>query len=235
MICSKCQVFYKTKHTCAAGTCTHCHMFLKNLPAHKCPVQKLLQIQATDILPVEEKDIWKCEGCLQVHLVSKNCNGFHEYRGVSLCTDCFRIPEIQMEIQECYNRIYDYCFQNLGLSECAMCKVGLLMRVETTNRVVKIRNFEFDHVNMFNKTASIFQLVYKDPFDLESIKLEVSKCRMLCVRCHSYVTFAEKHMGLHHRSIRSLSEELRNRLWENHAQKTLDAIIHQLLDRFGRV
>lgn len=55
-------------------------------------------------------------------------------------------------------------------------------------------DFHFDHINMFTKTGSIGPMLFNGQ-ELDKIKVEIDKCQLLCVSCHSVVTHFERHYG----------------------------------------
>jgi hypothetical protein len=54
--------------------------------------------------------------------------------------------------------------------------------------------FHFDHINIFDKTDSVCNMV-KDDLDIECIKREIDKCQLLCIHCHYIVTRIEHKLG----------------------------------------
>ena len=55
-------------------------------------------------------------------------------------------------------------------------------------------DFHFDHINMFTKTGTIGPMLFNGQ-ELAKIKVEIDKCQLLCVSCHSVVTHFEHHYG----------------------------------------
>jgi len=96
----------------------------------------------------------------------KICYKCHTIRYRSLCT------------------IIDEYLAEKGMVSCKFCG--------------KIRNnpsdFHLDHVNMFTKEASIYDMISYGE-DIERIKLEIDKCQLLCISCHTIVTHFEHKYG----------------------------------------
>lgn len=54
----------------------------------------------------------------------------------------------------------------------------------------------FDHINMFNKSDSVCNMVNRGD-NIEIIIEEVDKCQLICKSCHSIVTEIERKLGFH--------------------------------------
>ena len=196
--CSLCKVKYVHQHTCKAGKCDVCEQFFCNLAAHKCAVSKVIRFDP-DIYLSNNPNIayWQCDGCLEVHLVNKNCNRLTHYKGALLCSDCYRIREIGDEIQTMWRQVHCTLFYS-GKSRCCLCYSALLRQFD--GNVIPIKVFELHHVNPPDKSASICTLI-RQGTNIDNIRSELMKCEPICVHCHSYVTFAERAMGLHQKNI----------------------------------
>lgn len=58
----------------------------------------------------------------------------------------------------------------------------------------KYDRFHYDHINMFDKTDTIYKMVMNGEC-LEDIYLEIDKCQLLCISCHQMVTKMEVILG----------------------------------------
>jgi hypothetical protein len=189
MECPQCKTSFKKKHTCKAGTCADCKKEMKNLDLHQCTVRKILEYDVELALGQLKTYGPRCDGCLTHHFINKNTHSFKKFRKLDLCCDCYRIPEIKAEIDALYTRLRARDL-HLGNTACCLCTVQLMDRDGTT-----LRLFERDHIDVFSKTASVFELVSSGaPWDV--IVEEYNKCRTLCIRCHSAVTLAERSVGI---------------------------------------
>ena len=56
------------------------------------------------------------------------------------------------------------------------------------------QRYNYDHINMFNKTKSIYTMV-NEGYDLTEIYREIDKCQILCLECHNIVTDLENKLG----------------------------------------
>ena len=110
--------------------------------------------------------------------------------GVELCWNCYTIPEIAEHVTTTRLRLLRLDAQN-GKWTCSLCHTVLFDPLTLHT----LEGFERDHVDVFAKTASVWELLVTGaPF--ESIQQENDKCRNVCVRCHSAVTCAERAVGI---------------------------------------
>lgn len=65
----------------------------------------------------------------------------------------------------------------------------------------------YDHINMFEKTACICEMVWNG-CSLEEITAEVAKCQVVCVPCHKKITKYERKCGFFKKKI-SLNKKIR--------------------------
>ena len=97
----------------------------------------------------------------------------------SICAGCCsKIKE------ENINNVIEY-LETKGMIKCNFC--GVCSRKDYTG-------FHFDHLNMFNKTNTIWSLVCSTT-NLEEIYAEIDKCQLLCISCHKLVTQLEQRYG----------------------------------------
>ncbi len=54
--------------------------------------------------------------------------------------------------------------------------------------------YHFDHINMFDKGDSIYNMV-NSGIDIEKIYKEIDKSKLLCISCHHIITLIEKRIG----------------------------------------
>jgi len=59
---------------------------------------------------------------------------------------------------------------------------------------VRNERMHFDHINMFDKTECVCEMMYSG-CSQEEVLAEVAKCQLLCVPCHTKVTCAERKYG----------------------------------------
>ena len=163
---------------------------LKNLRAHRCPVHKCTHLNLLAAWDHLRRRASICMACGATHMINKNVNGFRRYKGILLCCDCYRIPEIQDDLKGVWTRL----LRNDAIQGrwcCALCQVVLFDPVT----LIRSRLFERDHMDVFSKVATVWELVTSGaPF--EDVLAENQKCRNLCVRCHAAVTCAERATGL---------------------------------------
>ena len=181
------------------GTCDLCAGHFKDVGKHKCPVSKCLNADPGKIS--QDAVTGACAGCETVyHTFNKHLS---LYKGVLLCADCLAHPAIVAENE--YNMTVLRFFNIVqGKSYCELCDAALLDTV-TGDR---LRAYHHDHRDALLKTANICDLL-RQGASVEEICAEASKCRLLCVACHSKVTYAEMSTGYFNlRRVRSgMSDE----------------------------
>jgi hypothetical protein len=131
-----------------------------------------------------------CDACGIRHFINKNVNGFRMFKGIDLCHDCYSIQEIRQHVQETRLKLLKH-EASQDKWYCALCKIVLF----DPNTLESFRSFERDHIDVFKKTCSVWELIVKGA-SIDCILLETKKCRNLCIRCHSAVTCAERAVGI---------------------------------------
>ena len=193
--CLECRQKYKTstgftKHKCPKGVCLHCGSILQDLSKHRCSVQKINDFNMDDfnVDPFSTGKI--CDACQQWHPMTKNIHGFREWKGIDLCSDCYyHTSEIQQEV---YALRVDFIvfLIHRGQVDCALCLQALICPLTG----IQLHSYELDHCASESKSDSVGAMIMKGcPFT--KICEESLKCRVLCVRCHSRVTYAQRSIG----------------------------------------
>lgn len=77
-----------------------------------------------------------------------------------------------------WKQIMDY----FKINKCNICNI------EKTHQS---HRFHYDHINMFNKESSIYEMVNRGD-DVNLIILELNKCQLVCISCHSIITHMER-------------------------------------------
>ena len=190
--CPDCaKVFVKT-HTCLAGTCATCGEFFLHVGNHKCPVAASMTLSAQSIFERIQLELpgKQCDACGQRHFVTSNINPFRSWKSFVFCADCYRIEEIQREITDTRNRLRR---RDIGLGHiaCALCQVKVIDAVHQRDLCV----YERDHLDVFSKRESVGVMCQRGE-SWDDICREADQCRILCKRCHSVVTFAQRETGL---------------------------------------
>jgi len=202
VVCKHCKKSYTKSHTCLAGQCTLCFSNFKNLRLHRCPVDKILTMNVRD--EVQKLDIITCEACQRQFSSSKR---IRLWKSIQLCVDCYRIPQIQCEIWHTRQTLNHY-YVTKGFVNCRMCQGSI---IDPTSGYV-LQAFEADHIIPQDKHMSIGTMI-RQGYSLHNIIQELSKCRLLCIRCHDIVTFAQqKSSVLHLKYVEQLSPEIRRRM-----------------------
>ena len=109
---------------------------------------------------------------------------------VLLCSDCYyHTSEIQQEV---YALRVDFIvfLIHRGQVDCALCLQALICPLTG----IQLHSYELDHCASGSKSDSVGAMIMKGcPFT--QICEESLKCRVLCVRCHSRVTYAQRSIG----------------------------------------
>ena len=202
--CADCGKSYLKIHTCKVGVCASCGLSLKNLAAHRCPVVTCMALDLRALWThITTQSLPTCVACGVHHFLNKNIHGFRSYHGVLLCWDCYSIPEIQADI---HARRRQLLSEEMRSPECRLCHRLLLDPVTGT----VLCAYERDHVDVFAKVSTIWELLVTG-VDMATIRREAAKCRLLCVRCHSAVTCAQRAVGLCRLKSASISDAVRQR------------------------
>ena len=192
--CPGCRRTYKKTHVvCKAGRCPVCSIFVQNIGAHRCPIQKVVSLNLIETWSTLQQTLRQgrqCHVCSVQHPINKNVHGFRKFMNIDLCWDCYSIPEITDHVQDMRLRLLRLDVQ-AGKKSCALCDQALIDPVTLT----VIRAFERDHIDVFTKISTIWELLVTGA-SLDRITRENSKCRNLCVRCHSFVTCSERAVGI---------------------------------------
>lgn len=198
MVCGVCNKSFVTKHTCLGGTCSECMLNLCDLSKHTCPVRKVKVFDAVAfvdklLLTNYQQDYGEtCTRCLEWHAVNKNANGFRNWRGSMMCADCFANDiEITSLIEERWIQLLQYDVKRKRtICDAKGCNKQLISILGEI-----ICRFERDHIDVFSKKSSVSTMV-NTGVPMVEVLAESDKCRNLCVRCHSFTTFVERHSGI---------------------------------------
>jgi len=107
----------------------------------------------------------------RTHAICLSCNKLQNIYREQQCFMCFRLSTTPTEIRDYIVSLYT--------SPCVFC-----------GDIDSIKHF--DHINIFDKTACILDLVTEP---LNTIQIEVTKCQLLCISCHYKVTQFEIRNG----------------------------------------
>jgi hypothetical protein len=102
------------------------------------------------------------------------------------CEECHHVL-FNDAIKERWDHIHDYA-KSVGKNKCNLCS-------KTQDYTEKsIGTFNYDHINMFEKSNSIFSM-NRNGTPLTEIYKEIDLCQLLCLSCHSIVTTIEQKTG----------------------------------------
>jgi hypothetical protein len=192
--CPGCRRIYKKTHAvCKAGRCPVCFICVQDIGAHCCPIQQVMSLNLIETWSTLQQTLMngrQCHVCSVQHPINKNVHGFRKFMNIDLCWDCYSIPEITSHVQDMRLQILRMDV-DAGKHRCALCDHVLIDPMTLT----VLRAFERDHIDVFTKISTIWELLVTGA-SLEQIMRENSKCRNLCVRCHSVVTCAERAVGI---------------------------------------
>ena len=115
-----------------------------------------------------------CHECKQLIIMSQK-NIARPWKENQICQTCF--SRIMKEREHIWSLIEEYRHYH-----CAIC----LKQKEN-----KYDCFHFDHLNMFDKTDTVYNMVMTNE-PIEAIYKEIDKCQLLCFECHGIVTSLER-------------------------------------------
>jgi len=117
-----------------------------------------------DVKQRAERQKWLCSSCGTLSSCADIC-------GNMMCYMCRRLQDASADVVQYIRNAYR--------GPCSLCGTHA-----TT--------YHYDHINMFDKTACILDLVHM-PLDI--IAAEIAKCQLVCVPCHAVITAAEIKLG----------------------------------------
>jgi len=150
------------------------------------------EIKEVNIDEILNNSKYNCSLC-NVEQYNKNISSKEWKEHKNICDLCWCNYEEERNVL--WEKIQDY-IKNINCNICGIEKKYIKQR------------FHFDHLNMFNKTDSIYDMVNKGK-DIESIKDELNKCHLLCISCHSVITNIENNL-LFVRIKKKINNELKN-------------------------
>jgi predicted CXXCH cytochrome family protein len=198
--------------------CPECGRELKRLGGHRCCVTKLANFDVGHFVNLP-RNVSRCTRCHDVHVMTMNANMMRTWRDEKLCVACYNGDEsITFTTSRLKEQTSAFVLETHG-EECALC------RKKTHAK------YELDHVNIFEKSASVSVLVFTGA-DIETIINEVKFCRVLCVPCHRAVCAAEKQLGIS--QVRKVPYFIDN-VDDSQQQfiETVDIAAKSLLNRYG--
>lgn len=180
-ICDGCGVEYKKQHKCLAGVCELCQT--KYRSSHKCPVATMLNFQpSSDLI-----EIFSCDGCGRPHA---HKHKLHNWRGIDFCRECYNVPELVEQRRAITQTLLEDIVHRREIC-CELCGIDVV----DPNTLEVLNRFNRDHRDVFTKTASICDMIWAG-IDIDVIRTEAAKCRVICVPCHSIVTKCEHVVGI---------------------------------------
>ena len=150
------------------------------------------EIKEVNIDEILNNSKYNCSLC-NVEQYNKNISSKEWKEHKNICDLCW--CNYEQERNVLWEKIQDY-IKNINCNICGIEKKYIKQR------------FHFDHLNMFNKTDSIYDMVNKGK-DIESIKDELNKCHLLCISCHSVITNIENNL-LFLRIKKKINNEFKN-------------------------
>lgn len=118
-----------------------------------------------------------CMDCNK-QLYNSHTNSNRHWKGNELCDLCWsKYSDIRIKLWEA---IQDY--------KRVICEICGDIKVCNEQR------FNYDHINMFDKSDSICSMVI-DGVELQQILAEIDKCQILCISCHHKITDLESRLG----------------------------------------
>ena len=189
--CARCAKLHQFSHTCLAGHCKHCNIYLKTIRNHKCPVHKVSTVLPLELWREVKGDGQTCDGCGIQHFRTKCVHGFQRYKSVDLCLDCYNIPQIEQATSNMKLQLTLWDMQ-MGETTCSIGKTDLI----DPHTGCELAAFRREHVNVLDEQCTVWALV-KTGASLESIRHASLQCRNVCIPCHSALSLAKHCIGVH--------------------------------------
>jgi hypothetical protein len=115
-----------------------------------------------------------------------------------------------------YKNICDECWSNYDEERVKLWEQIMSYRKENNCNIcgiekkTKWQRFHYDHLNMFDKKDTIYEMVSRGD-DIDTIIVELDKCQMVCISCHSIITHMENKF-IFTKIKSNLNKELRKKI-----------------------
>jgi len=160
------------------------------IPPVKIPKRALTDDEIIEEIKQKQSDCSECKSSVYYKL--------KKWGDTDICYPCYHHHR-----QILSDTIQAYMVEQ-GLNACKFCG--------------KIRNsvngFHLDHINMFNKDGSVGNMIWTGQ-NIDEIKKEIHKCQLLCISCHSLVTYYEIKLGFigqKSRKVQGLQQEYADKM-----------------------
>jgi len=141
--------------------------------------EQILAFRPRNIQPI--KDEFICTECNKVSRKIKCIRGaYNTWKDKDVCVFCWYLHSEERELVWRYIQGMD--------RNCQICGGTCIVNG------VRVQNCNFDHINIFTKEYNICDMIDKG-IDIELIKKEAKKCRLLCIGCHDEVTEKQRESG----------------------------------------
>lgn len=146
-------------------------VYLQDIIETPVPIRK--ELTDNDIIEEIKRKYNKCVNC--------DAGVYYKLKlwdNKEVCNECFH-----QKRNELSNKVQEY-MEEKCLNNCKFC--GKIRD--------SVNGFHFDHINMFDKNGSVGNMIWTGA-NIDKIKEEIQKCQLLCISCHSLVTYYEIKLG----------------------------------------
>ena len=139
-----------------------------------CDLLKKQEIKEDYFEKVLDNSKYNCSLCNSIQYNSNSSSrDWKDYK--QICDICW--SNYDQEREQIWEQILYYNKQ----CNCVICGI------EKKN---KGQRFHYDHINMFDKKDNVYDMVSRGD-DIEIIIIELNKCQLVCISCHSIITHME--------------------------------------------
>ena len=154
-------------------------------------------IEDADILSVINGMCFECSSCKKMKYST-----IYYWKSTEYCETCYNSVYGE-DVEVRWRKVKEYAIQT-NKTGCNLCEKSAVF----DNSL--LTQFHYDHIDMFNKSGSICEMV-RTGVELTEIYEEMDKCQILCIPCHKVITRIENQCGfVRLKKQTEITEEMRS-------------------------